>query len=91
MASCTRSDGSCTCTPSITKTVYVVPSSQVVPPVVPVLSTAVVPGVSVNSSIPRPSPSSSQPLEFQGAAVNIKVTSVSILGAAFVAMVVELL
>lgn len=89
--SCTKSDGSCTCTPSITKTVYVVPSSQVVPPVVPVLSTAVVPGVPVNSSIPRPSPSPSQPLEFQGAAVSIKVTSVSILGAALVAMVVELL
>jgi mannan endo-1,6-alpha-mannosidase len=108
--SCTKSDGSCTCTPSVTRTVYVPPVSQTnassscttsvtttvyVPPVsaiptpsVPSIATSLVPGVPVNSSIPKPSPS--QPLEFTGAAGNLRTTGASIFGAVVFAVVAGL-
>jgi mannan endo-1,6-alpha-mannosidase len=103
--SCAKSDGSCTCTPSVIKTVYVSPSSSCTPSVtetvyvplfsktavsaVPVVPTPVIPGLPVNSSVSGPSPSA--PVEFQGAAVNMKVTGASILGAAVFALVAGLL
>jgi mannan endo-1,6-alpha-mannosidase len=104
--SCAKSDSSCTCTPSVIKTVYVTPSSSCTPsvtetvyvplsktaaPVVPVVPTPAVPGLPVNSSIPRPSPSPSAPLEFQGAAVSMRVAGVSMLGAIAVVLFAGLL
>lgn len=105
--SCTKSYSSCTCTPSVTKTVYVPPVSSTscstsvtttvyVPPVsapsgtgVPGIATSVIPGVPVNSSVPRPNPS--QPIEFPGAGATIKAAGTSILGAAFIAVFVGML
>jgi mannan endo-1,6-alpha-mannosidase len=103
--SCAKSDGSCTCTPSVIKTVYVSPSTSCTPSVtetiyvplssktaasaVPVIPTPVIPGLPVNSSVSRPSPSA--PVEFQGAAFKMRVTGASILGAAVFALVAGLL
>jgi mannan endo-1,6-alpha-mannosidase len=119
--SCAKSDGSCTCTPSVIKTVYVSPSTSCTPSVtetiyvspstsctpsvtetiyvplssktaasaVPVIPTPVIPGLPVNSSVSRPSPSA--PVEFQGAAFKMRVTGASILGAAVLALVAGLL
>jgi mannan endo-1,6-alpha-mannosidase len=103
--SCARSGGLCTCTPSVIKTVYVSPSASCTPSVtetvyvlpssktaasaMPVIPTSVVPGLPVNSSVSRPSPSA--PVEFQGAAVNIRVAGASILGAAVFGLVAGLL
>lgn len=93
--SCSKSDGPCTCTPTVTTTVYVPPVSQTPPPVVPILSTTVVsaapPAISANGTVPRPSASPSQPQQFEGAAVNVKVVSASMLAAAVAAMVAGLL
>jgi mannan endo-1,6-alpha-mannosidase len=104
--SCAQSRGSCTCTPSVIKTVYVAPSSSCTPsvtetvyvplsktaaPIVPVIPTPVVPGLPVNSSAPRPSPSPSAPLEFQGVAVSMRATGASILGATVVVIIAGLL
>jgi mannan endo-1,6-alpha-mannosidase len=100
---CTKSDGLCTCTPSVTKTVYVPPvtktpaSTSCTPTITttvyvpPVASGSLVPSVPVNGSVPRPTPSPSQPLEFQGAAANIHAAATTIFGAAVIAIVAGLL
>jgi mannan endo-1,6-alpha-mannosidase len=83
-----QNSSSTSCTPSATTTVYVPAVSQTPPPVV--LSTTIPsvapPASSANSTVPLPS----QPLEFIGAAVNIKVSIASILAAAAMAMVAGL-
>lgn len=101
--SCSKSDGSCTCTPSVTKTVYVPPvtrtpaSSSCTPSITttvyvpPAASGSLVPSLPVNGSVPRPSPGPSQPLEFQGSAATTKATAATIFGAAVVAIVAGLM
>ncbi|KAH5025172.1 hypothetical protein HBI25_075620 [Parastagonospora nodorum] len=95
--SCTKSNGSsCTCTPSVTKTVYVplvtkastsctpsVTTTVYVAPAVPTISGMPIPSASVNGSLPVPSPS--QPLQFEGAAVTMKAAATAILAAVIVA------
>jgi mannan endo-1,6-alpha-mannosidase len=99
--SCSKSDGSCTCTPSVTKTVYVPPvtastsctpsitTTVYVPPAIPTVSGLPVPSASANGSLPVPSPS--QPLQFEGAAINVRVTGASILSAGVIAVAAALL
>lgn len=104
---CTKSNGSCTCTPSVTKTVYVPPVSSTscstsvtttvyvpssIGPLstgVPGIATSVIPGVPVNSSIPRPSPS--PPAQFEGVGANIRMAGASIFGAAAMAAFIGML
>ncbi|KAF2628737.1 glycoside hydrolase family 76 protein [Macroventuria anomochaeta] len=91
------------CTPSTTLTVYVPPvtsapevpsvatsSAPVVPPVLTTLSPVAPPA---NVSVPASGsvPSSTAPVEFEGAASSMKVMGGSILGAVVVAMVAGLL
>lgn len=92
-----------TCTPSTTVTVYVPPvtsvpevpsvattSAPVVPPVLTTLSPVAPPAnVSVPANISVPS--STAPVEFQGAASNIKIMGSSVVGALVVAAVAGLL
>jgi len=96
-SSCTKSGTSCTCTPSVTKTVYktpctpsvtttvyVLPPSGTAPSAIPVVSTTLRPLFPpVNSTIPRPS----QPLEFTGAASQPMATGSSVAGALIFALV----
>lgn len=92
--SCSKSGGSCSCTPSVTKTIYVPPVSQTPPPAVPILSTstasAAPPAISANGTVPVPS-ATPIPSQFEGTATNMKVTGVSILIAAAVAVAAGLL
>jgi mannan endo-1,6-alpha-mannosidase len=85
---CTKSGSPCTCTPSVTKTVYAPVLSQTASPV-PIISTSIVPVVPANSSIPQASPS--QPQEFLGAAGHMNVAASSLLGALVVVVVAGLL
>ncbi|KAF1845401.1 glycoside hydrolase family 76 protein [Cucurbitaria berberidis CBS 394.84] len=87
-SACAKSGGVCTCTPSTTITVYVPAASQTTVAVVPPTSSKLIPvAPPANSSFPNPN----QPEEFLGAAVNVKVTGCSLLGALFVAFVAGLL
>jgi len=84
------------CTPSVTKTVYVPPVTKASTSCSPTLTTTVyvqppvgtisglpIPSASVNGSLPVPSPS--QPLQFEGAAVTMKAAATAILAAVIVA------
>lgn len=88
-SACSTPGGVCTCTPSVTTTVYVPAISQTVAPIVPSNSSASVPVTppAANTSFPNPS----QPEEFLGAAVNVRVTASSIIGAVVVALFAGLL
>ncbi|CAO2655888.1 Nn.00g046910.m01.CDS01 [Neocucurbitaria sp. VM-36] len=87
-SACSTPGGVCTCTPSTTTTVYVPASSQIAVPVVPPVSTTLIPAAPpANSSVPSPS----QPEEFLGAAANVKVTGLSVLGALVIVLVTGLL
>jgi mannan endo-1,6-alpha-mannosidase len=100
--SCAKADGSCTCTPSMTTTVYVPAATSscstsvtttvyVQPPVASDIGSTLIPGPPANSSVPGPSASPSQPLEFQGAAVSVRVTGASIIGGAVLGMLAGLI
>lgn len=83
---------STSCTPSTTLTVYVPPATST--PEVPSVATTIVPvAPPANASVPVSVsvPSSTAPVEFQGAASSIKVMSGSILGAITLAVVAGLL
>lgn len=88
-SACSMPGGECTCTPSVTTTVYVPAISETVAPIVPSNSSASIPVAppAANSSFPNPN----EPEQFQGAAVNVKVTASSIMGALVVALAAGLL
>lgn len=87
-SACSTPGGVCSCTPTTTTTVYVPASSQTAVPVVPsVTSTLISVAPPANSSLPN----ATQPLEFQGAAVNVEVRGCSVLGAIVVVLVAALL
>ncbi|KAF2001881.1 glycoside hydrolase family 76 protein [Amniculicola lignicola CBS 123094] len=77
----------CTCTPSSTTTIYVPYTSAPAPPVSVAVSVPA-PVPSGNATVPSvpPTTTSGTPAEFTGAAVNVKTTTVSVLGAAAIAV-----
>jgi mannan endo-1,6-alpha-mannosidase len=93
---CAKTNGTCTCTPSTTRTVYVpaatsscspsMTTTVYVPPVGTGIGSTLLPGPPANTSVPLPSASPSQPQEFLGAGVNVRVTGASIFGAVVLAM-----
>jgi mannan endo-1,6-alpha-mannosidase len=95
---CAKTDGSCTCTPTTTTTVYVpaatssctpsMTTTVYVNPAPSDIGSTIIPGPPANTSVPRPSASPSQPLQFEGAGVNVRVTGASIFGAALLAMLI---
>lgn len=87
-STCTSSGGACTCTPSVTTTIYVAPPPQTAAPLVPSNVSTLVPVAppAANSTFPSPS----APAEFLGAANNVKVAIGSILGAAVLSLALGL-
>jgi mannan endo-1,6-alpha-mannosidase len=95
---CAKTDGTCTCKPSTTKTVYVpaatsscspsMTTTVYVPPTGTDIGSTLLPGPPANTSVPSPSASPSQPQEFLGAGVNVRVTGVSIFGAVVLALLI---
>lgn len=86
-STCSSGTG-CTCTPSVTTTVYVPAASSTAAPVVPSVSSTL-----VSAAPPAANGSATSPglPEFTGAAVNVEVATSSIFGAAVIALIVGLI
>ncbi|KAL6707737.1 hypothetical protein ACN47E_003858 [Coniothyrium glycines] len=85
---CSTRGGVCSCTPSVTITVYVPATTEAPAPVIPPVSSTLIPVVppAGNASFNASSTTPSLP-EFTGAAVSVQATLGSIMGTAVIALV----